>query len=125
MIVAIGVDTIAIARIERLLAQSPERFVQRVFTADEAAYCRTRHRPAESFAARFAAKEAVLKCLGTGWADGTGFRQIETCRQAKGAPTLRLHGPAAARAEALGIGRWHLSLTHTDDTATAFVIAER
>jgi len=124
MIVAVGVDAVAIARIRSLYERAGERFVQRLFTADEASYCSARHHPAESFAARFAAKEAAMKCLGTGWADGTAFREIEVRRSAQGAPELSLHGPTAARAAALGIRRWHVSLTHTDATATAFVIAE-
>ncbi len=124
MIVAIGVDTVEIARIDRLLRDSGERFVQRLFTEAEAAYCRTRHQPAESFAARFAAKEAAMKCLGTGWAEGIGFGQIEVQRAASGAVQLQLHGRAEALAHQLGIRRWHLSLTHAESTATAFVVAE-
>ena len=113
------------ARIRGLLERSRGRFERRVFTDTEAAYCRGRERPAESFAARFAAKEAVIKCLGTGWAAGTGFRQIEVQRQVSGQPTVSLDGAAAATAAALGIRRWHLSLTHTQTVATAFVVAER
>lgn len=124
MIVAIGVDAVEIARIERLWRQSGERFVRRLFTAAEAAYCQARHHPAESFAARFAAKEAAMKCLGSGWAEGIGFRQIEVVREASGAVRMQLHGPAAARASRLGIRAFHVSLTHTEATATAFVIAE-
>lgn len=124
MIVAIGTDAVEIERIRGLYERSGERFVQRVFTPDEAAYCRTRHHPAESFAARFAAKEAVMKCLGTGWADGTAFREIEVRRIPSGDTELALTGVAAARAAARGIRRWHVSLTHTAITATAFVIAE-
>jgi len=124
MIVAIGTDAVEIERIRGLYERSGERFVQRVFTADEAAYCRTRHHPAESFAARFAAKEAAMKCLGTGWADGTAFREIEVQRLPSGDTELVLTGVAAERAAARGIRRWHVSLTHTALTATAFVIAE-
>ncbi|MCA8966815.1 MAG: holo-ACP synthase [Planctomycetes bacterium] len=123
MIVGIGVDSIAIARIARLL-EGP-RFAARVFTAAERAYCEGRGRPAESFAARFCAKEAVMKCLGTGWTAGVRFVDIEVRREASGLTTVQLAGVAAATAAALGIGRWHLSLTHTDESATAFVIAER
>ncbi len=122
MIVAVGVDSIAIARIERLL-RNP-RFAARVFTAAECSYCAGRDRPAESFAARFCAKEAVMKCLGTGWTAGVRFVDIEVLREASGRTSLRLTGVAAAAATALGVNRWHLSLTHTDDAATAFVIAE-
>lgn len=124
MIVSVGVDAVAIERIRGLLERSSGRFERRVFTADEAAYCRSRQRPEESFAARFAAKEAVMKCLGTGWAEGTGFPQIEVRREETGRPELRLVGAAAHAAAGLGIRRWHLSLTHTEDTATAFVVAE-
>ena len=125
MIIAIGVDSIEIARVHALLERSGGRFERRIFTAAETAYCRGRHRPAESFAARFAAKEAVLKCLGTGWASGAGFRQIEVTRRDSGETALTLDGAAAARAAARDILRWHVSLTHTETTATAFVIAER
>jgi len=124
MIVAIGVDSIPIARIERLWQHAGERFARRVFTAQEIAYCRARHRPAESFAARFCAKEAAMKCLGTGWAEGLGFLQIEVGRDDVGAVGLSLTGAAAVRGAQLGIRRLHLSLTHTETVATAFVVAE-
>ena len=124
MIVAVGVDAVEVARIERLLGRESERFEQRVFTAAEVTYCSARPRPAESFAARFAAKEAALKCLGSGWADGAGFRQVEVVRRTSGDTDLTLHGAAAERAAARGIRRWHVSLTHTETTATAFVVAE-
>lgn len=127
MIVSVGVDAVEIERIRGLWdggSAVGERFVRRVFTDGEAAYCRTRHDPAESLAARFAAKEAVMKCLGTGWTQGLAFRQIEVQRPDSGDPRLVVHDEAARRAAALGITRWHVSLTHTDTTATAFVVAE-
>ncbi|MBX3464854.1 MAG: holo-ACP synthase [Planctomycetes bacterium] len=124
MIVAVGVDSVAIARIEGLLQRGGARFVARILTADEQSYCLARSRPAESIAARFCAKEAVMKCLGTGWAEGIGFRQIEVRRDAAGAVQVVLSGTAAAVAARRGIRRWHASLTHTGDTATAFVLAE-
>ncbi|MFY9344972.1 MAG: holo-ACP synthase [Planctomycetota bacterium] len=124
MIVAVGVDTVAIARIADLLHKSPERFPRRLFTADEIAFCESRPHPAESFAARFCAKEAVMKCLGTGWTAGLAFRQIEVARGPTGAVSIRLSGAAAERAQQLGIRRWHLSLTHDAGAATAFVVAE-
>ena len=124
MIVAVGVDAVEIARIERLLGREGGRFEQRVFTPAEVTYCSARPRPAESFAARFAAKEAALKCLGSGWADGAGLRQVEVVRRTSGDPELTLHGAAAERAAARGIRRWHVSLTHTETAATAFVVAE-
>lgn len=122
MIVAVGVDSVAIARIARLLVG--ERFAARVFTAAERAYCADKAHPAQSFAARFCAKEAVMKCLQTGWGNGVAFADIEVLRRPAGDLGLALRGPAAERAEGLGIRRWHLSLTHTDAVATAFVVAE-
>lgn len=125
MIVGIGVDAVEIARIEALWQRGGERFLARVFTPAERAYCLSRHRPGESLAARFCAKEAVMKCLGTGWADGLAFRQIEVERDAAGAVRVHLHGAAAEHAARLGIARVHLSLSHTSGTATAFAVAER
>ncbi|MFN9947868.1 MAG: holo-ACP synthase [Planctomycetota bacterium] len=124
MIRGIGVDSVASARLAALLAAQGYRLWQRLCTEAEAQYCRSRARPAESLAARFAAKEAAMKCLGTGWSAGVGFRDVEVTRNDDGAVGLRLVGAAAARAAALGIERWHVSLTHTDDVATAFVVAE-
>jgi holo-[acyl-carrier protein] synthase len=125
VIVGVGVDTVAIARIRRLAERNGERFLQRVFTAAEVAYCRTRHRPDESLAARFAAKEAVMKCLGTGWTNGVTFRDIEVTRDDAGAVGVRLSGEARDAAARRGIQRLHLSLSHTADDAIAFVVAER
>lgn len=125
MIVAIGVDLAPVARFVGLLARAPERTYARLCTPHEADHCRSRAHPAQALAARFAAKEAVLKCLGTGWAEGLGFAQIEVVRATSGAVSLLLCGAAAERAKALGIDRWHLSLSHTEDLATAFVVAER
>ncbi len=124
MIVAVGVDSIDIARIERLWRAGGERFLRRVFTEPETSYCLGRAHAAESLAARFAAKEAAMKCLGTGWGCGIGFRQIEVVRAANGAVALRLAGAAAARASDLAIRRFHVSLTHTGTVASAFVVAE-
>lgn len=124
MIVGIGVDTVAIARIAGVWQRGGERFLRRVYTAAEIAYCLSRAHPAESLAARFAAKEAVMKCLGTGWAAGVGFLQIEVVRTPNGAVDVALHGEAAAVAKARGIRAVHLSLTHGETDATAFAIAE-
>lgn len=124
MIVAVGVDMIELARIQRLLEHGSDRFLQRVFTAGERDYCLSRHRPVESLAARFCAKEAVMKCLGTGWAQGVGFQQIEVLRSRDGAVAVGLHAVAAARAAAAGIRSVHLSLSHTEHHAIAFAVAE-
>jgi len=125
MIISIGTDSIEVERVARAVDHPRwgERFRLRVFTSGEIAYCLRRRRNAESFAARFAAKEAVMKALGTGYAKGVWWRDIEVVRTS-GAPRLVLHGGAAARAATLGIRRWHLTLTHTAGQALATVIAE-
>ncbi len=125
MIVSVGVDHAEVDRIGRAVDHPiwGQRFRQRVFTAGEIAYCERRKRYAESFAARFAAKEAVMKALGTGMR-GVGWQEVEVVRQRGQAPTVHLHGRAVDRAEVLGIARWHLALTHTEALSTAFVVAE-
>lgn len=107
-----------------MLDAHPERFRDRVFTPDEIAYCEaSRKRSAEHFAARFAAKEAVLKALGTGWRDGIAWTDIEVRRNPAGAPSIRLGGEARRLAEARGITGWLLSISHTSSLAQASVIA--
>lgn len=125
MIVAVGTDLVEVERI-RAAVENPrtgERFRSRVYTGGEISYCLSRKRSAESFAARFAAKEAVRKALGLGSGDGVGWREIEVAR-ADGRPTIVLGGRAACRAAELGITRWHLALSHTAAHALAFVVAE-
>ena len=111
-------------RIQKLCDAQGERFLSRVFTPAEAAYCSEKAQPAASLGARFAAKEAVMKCLGTGWAEGVGFRQIEVVRTDRGAVGIRLTGRAAEVAADLGIARVHLSVSHTDSHAVAMAVAE-
>ena len=121
MIIGVGVDIIDIDRIRAALEhpQTGERFRARVFTEGEIAYCARRRNAAESFAARFAAKEAMMKALGRAY----GWREIEVIRT-NGPPMLRLHGRAQERAVALGISRVSLSLSHTATLAIAYVIVE-
>ena len=121
MIIGVGVDIIDVARIQAALdhPRTGTRFRQRVFTDEEIAYCGRRRNAAESFAARFAAKEAMMKALGRAY----GWREIEVVR-AGGPPTLRLNGRAQERAAQLGVRRIHLSLSHTATLAIAYVIAE-
>ena len=108
-----GIDLVEIARIARMLADHPDRFVERCFTAAERAYCdRSTQRRAEHYAARFAAKEAVLKALGTGWAGGIAWTDIEVTRAETGAPGIALTGEAARIADALGIRAWVISISH-------------
>lgn len=118
-VVAVGIDLVDIDRIRDVIDRQP-RFVTRVYTAQEQAYCRKRRDPAERFAARFAAKEAVLKALGTGLG-GADFTDIEVVRQASGKPELAIGGRAAALAGELGIDRWLITMTHSQHLAQAFV----
>jgi len=125
MIVAIGVDTVEVERIRQAVdhPRTGNRFRARVYTAGEIAYCVQRRRYGESFAARFAAKEATMKVLGIGFGGGISWQEIEVVR-GKGRPTIVVHGRASERAAEIGVTRWHLSLTHTEAHAIAFVIGE-
>lgn len=124
MIVATGVDLVELPRIEKMLAEHGDRFLNRVLTAAEAEYCTSQARPATSLGARFAAKEAVMKCLGSGLTEGVAFRQIEVIRNDAGAVGIRLSGRAADLAQRLGIARVHVSLSHTAAHAVAMAVAE-
>ena len=116
-----GVDLIEIERVRSAIEQHGARFLDRVYTVDEVACCRQR---IESLAARFAAKEAVAKALGTGvWRQGVAWRDIEVLKDEAGAPQLHLHGAAAAMAATLGITVWSLSLSHDRSRAIALVVA--
>lgn len=125
MVVGIGTDLIEIARVERSVVRFGDRFLGRVYTAAEIAYCRSKRRSsAESFAARFAAKEAAAKALGTGIGYGISWRELEVVRQPSGQPTMVLTGRAAERASRLGVERIALSLTHSRAMALAVVVME-
>ena len=119
--ISVGVDIIEIDRISATLERFGDRFLQRVYTDGEAAYCRGR---APQLAARFAAKEAVMKALGTG-TRGVGWREVEVTRKRTGEPEIALHGRAAVRAEQLGIGRIAVSLSHSHKYAVASVVGRR
>lgn len=123
--IAHGIDLVEISRIAELRVRHPERFLTRVFTEAERAYALDSRRPDERLAARFAAKEAVMKALGTGLADGIRWIDVEVVRDDAGRPGIVLHNRAAAIAEARGISRWLLSLTHTRTTAMASAIGLR
>jgi holo-[acyl-carrier protein] synthase len=124
MIIGIGIDLVEVGRMEALIGRHPERALGRLFTPAEAAYCRGSRRPAESFAARFAAKEAVFKALGTGWGGGAAWQEIEVSKGSAGPPRLELRGRTAEIARERGVTRTHLSLTHTDHIAAAYVVLE-
>ena len=116
-----GVDIIEIPRIQQVLDRYGQRFLDRIFTADEIAYCRGR---APNLAGRFAAKEATMKALGTG-VRGVGWKDIEVIRAESGAPSVKLHGRAKQRAERLQLGEISLSMSHSREYAVAFVVAQR
>ena len=120
-VIAIGVDIESIERVGQLLERYGPRFVERVFTAGEAAYSLRRRHPAQHLAARFAAKEAAMKALGTGRAAGVLWRSIEVVRVA-GPPQLRFHDAAARRLHALGGRESLISMSHSGDFALAQVL---
>jgi holo-[acyl-carrier protein] synthase len=125
MIVGTGTDLIEISRMAQSIARFGDRFLQRIFTPGEIAYCQRKRNAAESFAARFAAKEAGAKALGTGISQGVSWLELEVTREPSGRPALELAGRAAERARALGVNRISLSLSHCRDTALAVVIMEK
>lgn len=125
MILGTGIDMVDIDRVARSIERYGARFLARVYTAQEIAYCeRKRRNAAESYAARFAAKEAGAKALGTGMGFGVTWREIEVGREPAGRPLLLFHGRAAELAQAMGVQRSSLSITHTDSQAMAMVILE-
>jgi holo-[acyl-carrier protein] synthase len=122
VVVGVGIDAVEIARFRAVLERRP-RMADRLFTSGERRDAATRVDGAPSLAARFAAKEAVMKALGVGLG-AFGFHDAEVVRTGTGAPTLRLTGAAEELARAAGVVRWHLSLTHTDASAMAVAVAE-
>lgn len=124
MIVGIGTDIVSIGRIERIMQKNPA-FIRKVYADSEIAYCEKKANKAESYAARFAAKEALMKALGTGWAENISWQEIQIAADSSGKPYLELSGVALKLAQALGAERWHLSLSHERGHAIAFVILEQ
>ncbi len=119
-----GVDIVPVERIASMLEEHGERFLSRIFTEQERSYADANpKRRIEHLAARFAAKEAVMKALGTGWGEGVGWKDIEVQRAVSGAPSVALHGKAAAVAAGRGLGEWRLSLSHGGGFAIASVVA--
>jgi holo-[acyl-carrier protein] synthase len=124
MIIGTGIDIVEVARFRKILAGASERFINRVFTPEEQRYCLARQDPAPHLAARFAAKEAVFKALGTGWSQGVKWIDVEVQRREEGTPVILLHGAAQEIAASKGTGKIHLSLTHTSNWAAATAILE-
>ena len=119
-----GVDIVEIERIRKLIEKQKDRFINRVFTQEEQRFCKKFRDPAPGFSARFAAKEALFKALGTGWAKGVSWLNVEVQRQDRQAPVMVLHGEAEAHSIRMGVERVHLSLSHSDQWAVAMVILE-
>lgn len=126
MIVGIGIDIVDVDRMRRLLERKGDRALQRLFTEGEREYAATHPEPARQLAARAAAKEAAFKALsGNDLARAIGWRELEVVSKVHTSPVLLLHGRALERSAELRLSRVHLSITHSDLTAAAFVVAER
>lgn len=124
MIVGTGIDIAEVPRVGEVIERFGERFLRRVFTEGERKYCDSKANRVERYAARFAAKEAAMKALGTGWNRGVRWRDIEVYREPGSRPTIRFHGVAAEFATRLGASNVALSLSHTPEQAIASVILE-
>ena len=124
MIVGTGVDLAETPRIRETIERFGARFIERIYTPSEIAYVERKANRYERYAARFAAKEAGMKAIGTGWRLGVRWQDFEVTNLPSGQPTLRLHGVAARVAEGLGVRRIALSLTHTKELGMAHVILE-
>jgi len=124
MIVGLGIDVAEVKRIRAVIESQGERFQRRVYTPEEAAYCEQFKNKYERYAGRFAAKEAAMKALGTGWSRGVRWVDVEVVRLRGGRPTISLKGEAKKIAEAMGVKNIALSITHTAEQAIAHVIFE-
>src|SRR5271154_6584263 len=124
MVLGLGTDLVETKRVQESIDRFGARFLERIFTAGEIAYCTRKRNAAESFAARFAAKEAGAKALGTGISRGVNWKEFEVQREAGGRPTLHLSGRAAELAHAMGVRNVQLSLTHSRGLAMAVVLME-
>ena len=124
MIVGTGVDLAEVARIRASIERFKARFIDRIYTPAEIAYVERKANKYERYAARFAAKEAGMKAIGTGWRMGVTWHDFEVANLPSGRPTLRLHGVAARVAEKLGVRNISLSLTHTSELGMAHLILE-
>ena len=124
MIVGTGVDLAEVPRIKASIERFGEKFIRRIYTPAEIAYVERKANKFERYAARFAAKEAGMKAIGTGWRHGVRWQDFEVANLPSGKPTLRLHGVAARVAEMLGVKNISLSITHTAELGMAHVILE-
>jgi holo-[acyl-carrier protein] synthase len=124
MILGTGIDIVETARIREALERHGDRFCRRLYSPGEITYCEKSKNKAERYAARFAAKEAAFKALGTGWREGVRWRDVEVVHQPSGKPELVLTGRAAELAKQLGVGRTAVSISHADHYVVAQVVFE-
>lgn len=124
MIVGTGIDIAEVSRIQLAIERFGQRFLDRIFTEGEMSYCDSKANRAERYAARFAAKEAAMKALGTGWNHGVRWRDCEVVRMPGGRPSMTFHGRAGEFAARLGVKNTALSISHTQEQAIAQVILE-
>lgn len=124
MIVGTGIDIVEVARVNRLLEKHSPRFEKRIFTPEEILYCQSKAEPGIHFAARFAAKEAVMKCLGTGMDQGIAFTDIEVTHSDSGQPSVKMHGQAKKLFIRLKVKTIHISIAHEKNYAVGQAIAE-
>jgi holo-[acyl-carrier protein] synthase len=124
MIVGTGIDIAEVPRIAASIERFGGRFLERVFTPEEIRYCESKANKAERYAGRFAAKEAAMKAIGTGWNRGVTWHDVEVVRAPGGRPTIAFHGKAGEFFRKLGAAHAHLSITHTKESAMAQVILE-
>ncbi len=124
-ILGIGTDITECLRIAKMIERHADLFINRVYTPGEIAYCQKRKQATQHFAGRWAAKEAVLKALGTGWRQGISWRDVEVCNEAGGRPTIVLHGGAKKAAEELGADQVLISISHCRTYATAYALVVR
>jgi holo-[acyl-carrier protein] synthase len=124
MILGTGVDIVEIERLRKVIERQKDRFLSRVFTSGEQQFCNAHRDPTPHYAARFAAKEAVFKALGTGWAKGVTWLDVEVLRERQDPPKLALKGEALKVSVNLGARKYHLSLSHSEGCAVATVILE-
>ena len=122
-VVAIGTDIVEVVRIGQMIERHGEIFLNRVYTEDEVRYCQRRKEYTQHYAGRWAAKEAVMKALGTGFSRGVGFRDIEVCTSRSGQPSIELRGTAREIAQQAGISEMLISISHCRAYATATAIA--
>ena len=122
MVIGIGYDMVEVSRLESVLSRWGRRFEERVFTARELAYCKSKKNCIQRMACRFAAKEAVFKALGTGWQGGVGWTDIEVTNDGLGKPSIILSGKAQQLSRQLGVANILVSMTNTKDYGAAQVI---